>query len=102
MPDVRISRQSTQYIYAPVTAATDPTALPVSIAIVAVGVEPQLADWKAADWEPDTTQARILVGPGSPVIGQLAVGNYLVWVKVDGPVEDPVMKARSALVIFSS
>lgn len=99
MPDLRMSRQSKEYIYVPVTAATDPTSLPVSIAIVAVGVEPTAPDYKAADWESGTTNARLLIGPNS-TFGALTPGNYLVWVKVDGAVEDPVMKARSMLVIF--
>jgi len=100
--DLRIPQSSKQYVYAPVTAASDPSSLPVSIAIVAVGVEPQAADFKTADWEPGTAKARILVGPGSPVIGELAPGNYTVWVKVDGAVEDPVMKARNTLVIHET
>lgn len=97
--DLRMSRQSKEYIYVPVTASTDPTSFPVSIAIKAVGVEPEAADYKVADWEPSTTKARLLIGPGS-TFGALTPGNYLVWVKVDGAVEDPVMKAKSTLVIF--
>lgn len=99
--DLRMSRQSKEYIYVPVTSASDPTVLPVSIAVVAVGTEPQSGDWKTADWEPGTTKARLLIGPGS-TFGQLAAGNYLVWVKVDGPTEDPVMKAKSTLVIYAT
>jgi len=100
--DVRIWRGSKQYIYAPVTSASSPTSLPVSIAIVTRGVEPVSADFKAADWEPGTTKARILIGPGSSPVGELPAGNYTVWVKVDGVTEDPVMKVPNTLVIHET
>lgn len=99
--DLRIPQASKQYVYAPVTAASDPSALPVSIAIVAVGVEPQPLDFKTADWEPTTTKARLLIGPGS-TFGELPAGNYTVWVKVDGSVEDPVMRVPNTLVIHET
>lgn len=99
MTDLRIPQSSKQYIYAPVSSTTSPTSLPVSIAIVLRTLEPQSADYEAADWEPDTTKARILIGPGSTV-GELAPGTYTVWVKIDGAVEDPVIKAPNYLVIY--
>lgn len=102
MSDLRIPQASKQYIYAPVTAASSPTSLPVSIAIVTRGVEPVSGDFKAAEWEPGTTKARLLIGPGSPVVGELAPGNYTVWVKVDGPTEDPVMRVPNTLVIHET
>src|SRR5688572_17739715 len=81
--DVRIWRGSKQYIYAPVTSATDPTSKPVTMAVKLRGTEPVSGDFKTASWEPSTTKARILIGPGSPVIGELAPGIYRVWTKVD-------------------
>lgn len=99
--DLRMSRQSKEYIYVPVTASADPTSLPVFIAIKAVGTEPVSGDYKTAEWEPGTTKARLLIGPGS-TFGELTPGNYLVWVKIDGAVEDPVMKAKSTLVIYAT
>lgn len=101
MPDLRIPQSSKQYIYAPISATTSPTSLPVYIAIVAVGVEPQTADFKVADWEPSTTKARLLIGPGS-TLGELPAGNYAVWVKIDGSVEDPVIRVPNTLVIHET
>jgi hypothetical protein len=100
--DLRIPQTSKQYIYAPVSSATSPTSLAVSIAIVPRDEEPEAGDFKTADWEPSTTKARILIGPGSPVVGELPAGNYRVWVKVDGPVEDPVILVPNYLVIYET
>jgi hypothetical protein len=97
--DLRIPQTSKQYIYAPVASTTSPTSLPVSIAIVPRDEEPETADFKTADWEPSTTNARILIGPGSTV-GELSAGSYRVWVKVDGAVEDPVILVPNYLVIY--
>lgn len=102
MPDLRIWRKSKPYIYAAVTAASDPTSKPVTMAIKVRGTEPLDADFKPADWDPATKQARILIGPGSPDIGELAPGFYNVWTKVDDNPEDPGFPAADLLVIYDT
>lgn len=97
--DVRIWRGSKQYIYAPVTSKDDPTSKPVTMAVQLNGVNPATGDFKTAGWEPGTTKARILIGPGSPDIGELTPGVYRVWMKVDDDPEDPGFVAPNYLVI---
>jgi len=66
------------------------TTMPVDIAIVPIGIEPSDADWKPAAWH--NGQARILIGPGSPV-GELDEGMYGVWVRVTTAEERPVIRS---------
>lgn len=99
MPDVRLSTLSREYVRVQVSATeagspVNPTADTVQMAVTAAGVDPT-TEWATASWETEVTAtgtkyyARIQVGPSSTV-GQLAVGNYEIWVKVTDNPEVPV------------
>jgi hypothetical protein len=101
MPDHKVSSGSKEYIFADVgNAPQDPTSFPVKVAIIPVGTKPVTGDFVTADWDPESTYAaRLMIGPGS-TFGELEVGSYLVYTRIDGSVEDPELKARNTLVIF--
>lgn len=67
------------------------TTLPVEYAFMATrDAEPVEDDWRAGEWDPDTTRptARCLIGTASPT--PLADGTWFVWVRVTGAIERPV------------
>lgn len=99
--DHKVSSGSKEYIFAELNeVAQDPTSYPVTVAVSPVGTRPDPGDYVTADWDPESTYAaRLMIGPGS-AFGALDPGSYLVWVKIDGPVEDPELKERNTLVIF--
>ncbi|MEU1880850.1 hypothetical protein ABZ470_26385 [Streptosporangium sp. NPDC020072] len=85
-----ISSLSRPYVYTFVTGASGTE--PVEIAFTNLGAEPGEADWHTAEWASLTAggaRARILIGPGGSVT--LTDGTYLMWVRVTGPIERPVM-----------
>jgi hypothetical protein len=87
-----IPASSTEYLHVPVTApaGADLTATAVQIAVVAHSANPAGAEWQDATWQDGA--ARILVGPGTST--PLAPGDYKVWLRVDPPgAEDIVRKA---------
>jgi hypothetical protein len=89
---VLIPATSTEYLHIPVTLpdGVDPASTPVRVAVVAHRADPADSEWHPADWA--GRDARILVGPGSDLI--LAAGDYRVWINLDPPgVENVVRKA---------
>ncbi|WP_214317054.1 hypothetical protein [Nonomuraea sediminis] len=89
-----ISSLSRPYIYTTVKGASGSEQ--VEIAFTNLGAEPTEGDWKPAEWAsttPEGARARILIGPGSSVV--LPDGTYLMWVRVTGAVERPVLPCGS-------
>ena len=69
---------------------------PVQIAVVTHRSNPADGEWRTASW--DNGAARILIGPGTDTV--LTAGDYKVWVRVDPPgAEDIVRKAGVLSVI---
>lgn len=108
---ISISQLSLQYVGLPVTAAdingaaVNPTAFPVTMAFMPQATQvPQVSDWQAAIWGTDTSNALYpytaycLIGPGGTI--RLGVGTYVVYVKVSGNPEIPVLQASLQLEIF--
>ena len=95
---MQISSLTKEYVRVAV-AATEagapviPTGDVVQMAFTVNGADPVGGDWKSATWETSGSiyYARCLVGPGGTVA--LAVGHYLVWVKVTDSPEVPVRSA---------
>lgn len=90
------SSLSKEYVRTEVRAKNDPTALAVEMAFT-TGPEPTAGDWAAASWETVDGKwyARALIGPGAR---QLTDGMWLVWVRVTGNPELPVIKAGTLKV----
>jgi hypothetical protein len=89
---VVIPASSTEYLHVPVTlpAGIDTGSTPVRIAVVAHRADPADSEWRDADWVDGA--ARILIGPDSTL--GLAAGDYRVWINLDPPgVENVVRKA---------
>lgn len=98
--DLRIPSGSLQYVTMPITAAEDPTSLLVSMAVMPRGVEPEAGDFKTASWaEGAPYRCQVLIGPGSPGVGELDEGTYRLWAKVTAIPEIPVMASTNCLVI---
>lgn len=108
---IAISHLSLQYVVVPVTATTltgasyNPTADVVQMAFMPQATQvPQNADWQAASWATRAGNvlqpyaACCLVGPGGTI--QLAIGTYIVYVKVSDSPEIPVLQASLQLEIF--
>jgi hypothetical protein len=75
--------------YVRITVAGDyTTSMPVDIALVPYGVEPDDDDWTTAAWAGGA--ARLLIGPGS-TFGTLDEGDYGAWVRVTTAEEQPVI-----------
>jgi hypothetical protein len=101
--DHRVSVLSLEYVRAPVRALKngvpfDPTGDTVQLAFLPTGSSPTSGDWKTSSWEVGaagtqsaTYFARCLVGPGGAIT--LALGVYVVWVKVTDAPEVPVLQA---------
>jgi hypothetical protein len=87
-----IPAQSKEYLKLPVTSPDSVAGLPVRMAVLPRGQDPGEDDWKTAEWVSGATAARILIGPGSPDIGQLGEGIYVPWVKVTASPEVPVLE----------
>lgn len=87
-----VSSLSRPYIYSTVEGASGSEV--VEIAFTAPGAEPIEGDWHAAAWDhvtPKGADAKILIGPGGTVV--LTDGTYAMWVRVNGAIERPVMRA---------
>lgn len=93
-----IPASSTEYLHVPVTApaGSDLTGMPVQIAVVAHRSNPSDAEWRTADW--DDGAARILIGPGTDTA--LAAGDYKVWVRVDPPGGEDVVRKAGVLSVI--
>jgi hypothetical protein len=99
--DVRIPSSSVVIYRHQVTAQDDPTLLPVSMAVMLYGEEPEAADFKTAAWltENGKHYATILIGQTGTGIGPLVEGIYKSWVKVTDTPEIPVLESVNYLVI---
>ena len=93
----RISAQSREYLIAPITATIDGeradiTGDTVDVALILHGREVRDADFDTGDWEPDTQNARVLIGPGgTPSIGVLEAGDWDMYARVHASPELPVI-----------
>lgn len=93
-----IPASSTEYLHVPVTAAPagiSLTGVPVRIAIVGHRSNPTVLEWVTASWDSDA--ARILIGPGSSI--ELAAGDYHVWLAVDPPGSENVVRRAGVLTV---
>lgn len=99
--DVRIPSSSIVLYRHEVTAQDDPTSLPVSMAVMPYGEEPEAADFKTAAWltENERHYAVVLIGQVGSGIGALTEGIYKSWVKVTDTPEIPVLESVNFLVI---
>ncbi|MGW5638736.1 hypothetical protein [Streptomyces sp. NPDC003832] len=92
-----IPATSTEYLHIPVTvpAGVDTGASPVQIAVVAHRANPDEDEWHAAAWV--GSEARILIGPGTDIV--LTAGDYRVWINVDPPGGENVVRRAGILTI---
>ncbi|MEQ4723781.1 hypothetical protein [Nonomuraea sp. B19D2] len=89
-----ISSLSRPYVYSVIKGASGSEV--VEVAFTNLGAEPIETDWRTAEWANATAEGarvRILIGPGSSVV--LPDGTYLMWVRVTGAVERPVIPCGS-------
>jgi hypothetical protein len=101
---VGISALSLQYVGVPVTAATingapyNPVGGTVQMAFMPQATQvPGNSDWQSATWGTDTADliypytAYCLIGPGGTIT--LGLGTYVIYVRVTGSPEIPVLVA---------
>jgi hypothetical protein len=101
---IGMSQLSLQYVGVPVKAATlagasyDPTALTVQMAFMPTATQvPGSGDWQSAVWATVSGSvlypyaAYCLVGPGGTIT--LGLGTYVMYLKVTGFPEIPVLLA---------
>jgi len=95
---VVIPASSTEYLHVPVTgpAGVDLTGTPVKIAAVAHSDNPSDAEWKTAEWVDG--EARLLIGPDGGAL-TLTRGNYRVWIAVDPPGAENIIRRSGVLII---
>jgi hypothetical protein len=88
---------STEYLHVPVTAppGVDVTGAPVRIAVVAHRTNPADNEWQDAAWTDGA--ARILIGPDSGL--PLAPGDYRVWINVDSPGSESIVRKSGILTV---
>lgn len=103
-----MSSLSTEYVLVPVSARVEgilinPTGDEVQFAFKSDGTDPAPADWLTGSWASTSPlnnyyQAQILVGPG---IGGnvLAIGTYVVWLKITDNPEIPVRQPGTLTII---
>jgi hypothetical protein len=94
---VLIPATSTEYLHVPVTlpVGVDSTSTPVRIAVVAHRADPADSEWRDAEWA--GTDARILVGPASSL--PLTAGDYRVWINLDPPGAENVVRKAGILSV---
>lgn len=108
---ISISHLSLQYVGVPVKATAltglpiNPTSDPVAMAFMPQATQvPQLADWQTAIWATRSNNilepyaAACLVGPGGTI--QLAIGTYIIYVKITDNPEIPVLQASLQLEVY--
>jgi hypothetical protein len=67
----------------------------VSVALMPSGERPTVEDdWHDASWSDDESDVEVLVGPGTDV-GELAPGEYSVYVRITSAQEIPVLSCGS-------
>ncbi|MFD8529425.1 hypothetical protein ACFV0L_18595 [Streptosporangium canum] len=85
-----VSSLSRPFVYTTIDGASGSEQ--VEIAFTNLGSEPMESDWHPAEWANVTAKgarARILIGPGGTVT--LLDGTYLMWARVTGARERPVL-----------
>ncbi|MET8080013.1 hypothetical protein [Streptomyces sp. NPDC005303] len=92
-----IPASSTEYLHIPVTlpAGVDSGATPVRVALVTHRNNPADDEWHDAAWSGG--DVRILVGPGTSLA--LAAGDYRVWINLDPPGSEDVVRKAGILTI---
>ena len=92
-----IPASSTEYLHIPVTPppGVDLTGAPVQIAVVAHQANPDGDEWHEATWVDGA--ARILIGPGTDIV--LAAGGYRVWISVDPPGAENIVRQSGVLSV---
>ncbi len=108
---IAISHLSLQYVGVPVKAVNpdgttkNPTADPVAMAFMPQATQvPQNADWQSAVWATragdilNPYAAACLVGPGGTIT--LAIGTYIIYVKVTDSPEIPILQASLQLEVY--
>lgn len=97
---------STEYVRVSVSGSesgtfVNPTTVPVSMAFMQSGEEPEPGDWTTASWDTDdstpvpTFYALCLVGPGAVVLPD---GDYAVWTRVEDTPENAVRRAGRLVI----
>ncbi|WP_416976702.1 hypothetical protein [Streptomyces sp. T028] len=96
-----IPASSTEYLHIPVTAPTgvDLSSTTPKIAILPMQnrANPTVGDWKTGEWA-SATEARLLVGPDGGAL-TLTAGDYRVWVSVDPPGSENIVRLAGYLGI---
>jgi hypothetical protein len=98
---ITLSHLSTEYVLIPVSATVagqphNPTSDTVQFAFLASQTaSPQSTDWVAASWSTASNAvypyaAQCLVGPGAGAAVSLAIGTYVIWLKITDDPEVPV------------
>lgn len=92
-----IPASSTEYLHVPVTAPTgvDLDGAPVRIAVVAHRANPDDDEWHTAAWA--DSDARVLIGPGTDIV--LAPGDYRVWINIDPPGSEDIVRQSGVLSV---
>lgn len=92
-----IPATSTEYLHIPVTVPTgiDTGSTPVRAAVVSHRANPDDDEWHTAAWV--GTEVRILIGPGTDI--ELAAGDYRVWVSIDPPGSENVVRKSGVLSV---
>ncbi|MFJ9633804.1 hypothetical protein ACIRU8_39530 [Streptomyces sp. NPDC101175] len=92
-----IPSTSTEYVHIPVALpeGVDSADTPVRVALVAHRANPADSEWHDAEWA--GSDARILIGPDASV--ELAAGDYRVWINLDPPGSEDVVRKAGILTI---
>jgi hypothetical protein len=90
---VTVENISAFHVNAP-DASTNVTTLTVEFAFKASSSDPVTGDWHAGIWLGTSAKpaAAVLVGIGGVV---LAAGQYTVWIRITGAIEQPVWNVGS-------
>jgi hypothetical protein len=94
---VLIPASSTEYLHIPVTLpeGVDTASIPVRVAVVTHRANPADTEWHPAAW--DGSEVRILIGPGTDTV--LAAGDYRVWINLDPPGVENVVRLSGILTV---
>jgi len=92
-----IPATSTEYLHIPVTlpGGVSTGSTPVRVALVAHRTNPDDDEWHTAAWV--ASEARILIGPGTDI--ELVPGDYRVWVNLDPPGGENVVRKAGILSV---
>jgi len=102
MTVLSIPRESIERISTMISADNDPTQQNVEFAFTVNEDRP--STWEPGLWDGAATlrHGRYRAKALSPILGTGAIdllpGTYQVWVKLDGPFEDPVIRAGAMII----